>query len=98
MFKKTGIVVLLFTGLFITSFTPFYSNHHAERTQATPRERKIQKEVLCQIVSFRDYVKDTLFFEVGKDPVDAQKVRQAFLKSRLLFKNLNGRHRILLLT
>ena len=86
MFKKTGIVVLLFTGLFITSFTPFYSNHHAERTQATPRERKIQKEVLRQIVSFRDYVKDTLFFEVGKDPVDAQKVRQAFLKSRLLFK------------
>jgi cytochrome c peroxidase len=86
MFKKTGILVLLFTGLFITSFEPFYSNHPAEQTQSGPRERKIQKEVLSQIVSFRDYVKDTLFFEVRKDPVDAQKVRQAFLKSRLLFK------------
>jgi cytochrome c peroxidase len=86
MFRKTGIVVFLFTGLVVTSFTPFYPGHYAEQTRPGPRERKIQKEVFSQIVSFRDYVKDTFLVEVNKDKVDGQKVRQAFLKSRLLFK------------
>jgi cytochrome c peroxidase len=85
MFKKAGIVAFLFTGLFVAGFTPFHSNH-TEQTQSSRRERKIQKEVFNQIVAFRDYVKDTLFFEVNKDKIDAQSVRQAFLKSRLLFK------------
>ena len=85
MHKMIGIVVFLFTGLFIVSFTSVNSNH-TEQTPSGPRERKIQKEVLNQIVSFHDYVKDTLFFEVSKDKVDGQSVRQAFLKSRLLFK------------
>ena len=85
MYKKMGIVAFLFTGLFIASFTPFYSNH-TEQTASSTRERKIQKEVFSQIVSFRDYVKDTFFFEVSKNDVDEQSIRQAFLKSRLLFK------------
>ena len=70
------------TGLFIAGFTP----EHIEQTRPGPRERKIQKEVLGQIVSFHEYVKDTLFLEVGKDKIDVQRVRHAFLRSRLLFK------------
>ncbi|HVX00588.1 MAG TPA: cytochrome c peroxidase [Candidatus Babeliaceae bacterium] len=85
MYKQIGVVAILFTGLFIASFTSVNSTH-TEQTQSSLRERKIQKEVFSQIVSFHDYVKDTLFFEVSKDKVDLQRVRQAFLKSRLLFK------------
>ncbi|HTN36130.1 MAG TPA: cytochrome c peroxidase [Arachidicoccus sp.] len=86
MYKKFGVVAFLFTGLFfIASFTST-SSDHTEQTASSPRERKIHKEILSQIVSFRDYVKDTLFFEVSKDRVDEQSVRRAFLKSRLLFK------------
>ena len=85
MYKQIGVVAILFTGLFIASFTSVNSAH-TEQTQSSLRERKIQKEVFSQIVSFHDYVKDTLFFEVSKDKVDLQRVRQAFLKSRLLFK------------
>lgn len=85
MYKKIGIVALLLTGLFIVSFTSVNSNDTAQ-TSASLREQKIQKEVLSQIISFHDYVKDTLLLEVSKDKVDGQKVQQAFLKSRLLFK------------
>src|SRR5688572_18336892 len=85
MYKKIGIVAILFTGLFIVSFTSVNSNK-TEQIPANARERKIQKEVLSQVISFQEYVKDTLFFEVSKDKVDAQSVQLAFLKSRLLFK------------
>lgn len=85
MGRKFGIVVLLFIGIFIVSFTSVSSNN-TERSQASSREQKIQKEVFNQIVSFHAYVKDTLFFEVNRDKVDVQRVRRAFLKSRLLFK------------
>jgi cytochrome c peroxidase len=85
MYKTVGIVVLLFTGLFIVSFTAVNSNHTA---QAPPsqREGKIQAAILSQIISFHKYVKDTLLLEAGKDKVDGQKIQQAFLTSRLLFK------------
>lgn len=72
-------------GLFIVSFTSVNSNY-TEQIPPSPREQKIQKEVLRQIVAFRDYVRDTLAFEVSKDQVDEQSLQQAFLKSRLLFK------------
>ncbi len=85
MYKQIGIVAILFTGLFIVSFTSVNSNDTKE-IEASPRERNIQQEVLSQIASFQDYVKDTLLFEVSKDKVDEQSVQQAFLKSRLLFK------------
>ncbi|NQX53084.1 cytochrome C peroxidase [Pedobacter panaciterrae] len=85
MYKKIGIVAILFTGLFIVSFTSVNSNK-TEQIPASLRERKIQKEVLSQIISFQEYVKDTLFFEVSKEKVDGRSVQQAFLKSRLLFK------------
>lgn len=85
MYKQIGIVVLLFTGLLMASFTSVHSNH-TQQTQPSPRERKIQTAVLNQIVSFHDYVKDTLLLEVSKEKPDEQSVRQAFLKSRLLFK------------
>lgn len=84
MYKQIGLVALLFTGLFIASFTSVHSN--TAQTPPSAREQKIQKEVLSQIVSFRDYLKDTLLFEVSKDKVDGQSVQQAFLTSRLLFK------------
>ncbi|MEJ2903460.1 cytochrome-c peroxidase [Pedobacter panaciterrae] len=85
MYKKIGIVAILFTVLLIVSFTSVNSNK-TEQIPASARERKIQKEVLSQIVSFQEYVKDTLFIEVSKEKVDAHRVQQAFLKSRLLFK------------
>jgi cytochrome c peroxidase len=85
MYKKIGLVMFLFTALFIAAFTPFYADHAAQ-TRSGRRERKIQEKVFSQIVSFRDYIKDTLFFAVSKEHVDTQCVRHAFLKSRLLFK------------
>ena len=85
MYKKIGIAALLFTGLIVASFTPFYSDH-TQQTHPGAREQKIQKEVFSQIVSFRDYVKDTLLLEVNKDKVDGQRARQVFLQSRRLFK------------
>lgn len=86
MHEKIGIVALLFTGLFIiASFTSFDSKH-TKKIQASARERKIQQEVFGQIVFFRDYVKNSLFFEVNKEKVNGKSVRQTFLKSRLLFK------------
>lgn len=85
MYKKVGIVAFLFTGLFIVGFTSVNSNYTAQ-TQSSLREQKIQKEVLNQLTSFQDYLKDTLLFEISKDKIDEQRVQQAFLKSRLLFK------------
>lgn len=84
MHNKAGVTAILFTVLFIASFTP-YTDHTAQ-TRSGQREQKIRKEVFSQIVSFRDYIKDTLFLAVNKKDVDTQSVRQAFLRSRLLFK------------
>lgn len=85
MYKRIGIIAILFTGLFIVSFTSVNSKSAAQ-IEASPRERKIHRQVLSQIITFRDYVKDTLLFEVNKDKIDEKRVQQAFLKSRLLFK------------
>lgn len=85
MCKKAGIVALLFIVIFIVSFTSINSKD-TEQSHVSSRERKIQNEVFNQLVSFHDYVRDTLLVEVGKNQVDEQNVRQAFLKSRLLFK------------
>ncbi len=85
MSKKVGIVAFLFTAALIASFTPFYSNP-GEQRPSNRREQEIQTEVFRQIETFHDYLKDTLFVEVSKKDVVHQNVRQAFLKSRLLFK------------
>jgi cytochrome c peroxidase len=85
MYRKIGIIAFLFVGLSIAGFTPFYSNY-TEQTPSGRRELKIQQTVLGQVVSFHDYVKDTFLFELDKDQVDGQRIRQIFLKSRLLFK------------
>ena len=85
MFKKVGIVALLFTAVFVTSFSSVDSSY-APQTPVSARERKVQKHVLNQMLSFRNYVKDTLFFEVNKEQADEHKIKRAFLKSRLLFK------------
>ncbi|WP_316753028.1 cytochrome-c peroxidase [Pedobacter gandavensis] len=97
MSKRIGIIALLCIGLFVLSFTAADSNRTADTAQtisaahtaerpASSRELKIQKEVFNQVVSFQNYVKDSLLFEVSKDQPDEHFVRQAFLKSRLLFK------------
>ncbi|MCD2424440.1 cytochrome C peroxidase [Niabella pedocola] len=79
------IVTVLFTGLFIASFTPFYTAHTAQ-VRSSLRAQKIQRAVSGQLVSFRNYVNDTLLLEVGKTHVDTLAVRRSFLRSRLLFK------------
>lgn len=85
MCKKAGIVALLVIVIFIVSFTSINSKD-TEQSHVSSRERKIQNEVFNQLVSFHDYVRDTLLVEVDKNQVDEQNVRIAFLKSRLLFK------------
>lgn len=79
-----GIVAIVFTGLFIASFTPFYK--HTDLTKPGQRERETQQKVYSQIVSFRNYVKDTFLVEVSKKEVDTLGVRRSFLRARLLFK------------
>ncbi|WP_316822979.1 cytochrome-c peroxidase [Pedobacter gandavensis] len=83
--KKIGIIALLSIGLFIVGFTSSNSSPRPQIEGNSP-ERKIQKVVFSQIVSFREYVNDSLLYELKKDRLDEQKVRQAFLKSRLLLK------------
>lgn len=85
MHMKMGITAILFAGLFIAGFTPFYTNHRVQ-TKASPREQRIRKNVFRKIVSFRDYVRDTFLLEVSKKDPDTQRIHQIFLKSRLLFK------------
>lgn len=85
MDKKFCIVVLLFLGIIILSFTSVNSLSITQ-IQSSTREKKVQREVCKQIVVFQDYVKDTLFYEVNQDRIDVERVRRAFLKSRLLFK------------
>jgi len=84
MYRKTVIVVLLATGLSIAGFTPFYSDY-SKQAPWSWREKKIQNIVLDQVVSFQAYIKDTFLVVVQKDP-DSQRIRQVFLKSRLLYK------------
>src|SRR5690348_11017372 len=84
MYRKTVIVVLLATGLSIAGFTPFYSDY-SKQAPWSWREKKIQNIVLEQVVSFQAYIKDTFLVVVQKDP-DSQRIRQVFLKSRLLYK------------
>ncbi|WP_008583971.1 cytochrome-c peroxidase [Niabella soli] len=87
MYKKTGIVVLLFTVLFVAGLSSFYAiPGHSVQTHYSQREHKIREKVFNQIVSFRDYVKDSLLLAVSKARADTLMVRSAFLKSRLLFK------------
>lgn len=81
------IVFILLTGLLIAGFVP-YNTDYNKTVQHKPsqRERKIRKEVLKQVISFRNYVNDTFFTEISKKNTDIQKLRDAFLQSRLLFK------------
>ncbi|MEX6689916.1 cytochrome c peroxidase [Danxiaibacter flavus] len=85
MYKKTGAIAILLMGLLIASFTPFDTNHSA-LIKSSAREQKIQKKILRQIVSFRDYVKDSFYLAISKTNADTQNIRRTFLKSRLLFK------------
>ena len=85
MAKKFGIVTLLFLGIFIISFTSV-SSTYTEQSAGNHREKRIQKEILSQIVSFHDYVRDTILFEVSQDQLDGVAIQRTFLKSRLLFK------------
>lgn len=85
MHKKTVIVSVLCTGLFIASFTPSYTDNTL-LPKPSQREQDVQRKVYNQVVLFRDYVRDSFFVEVSKKQVDTLKVRQSFLKARLLFK------------
>ncbi|MGH2622686.1 MAG: cytochrome-c peroxidase, partial [Sphingobacterium sp.] len=76
---------LLFIGIIIVSFTSVNSTATTQ-AKTSSREKKIQREICNQILSFQNYVKDTLFYEVSRDRTNVEKVRRAFLKSRLLFK------------
>ncbi|MGN6297436.1 MAG: cytochrome-c peroxidase [Ginsengibacter sp.] len=85
MYRKTVIVVLLITGLSIAGFTPFYSDY-SKQAPLGSREKKIQNIVLEQVVSFQNYIKDTLLVVVNRDYADSERIRHVFLQSRLLYK------------
>lgn len=85
MHRKWGIVLIVVAGLFIASFTPFHADHAAP-VKPSRREREIRQKVYSQIVAFRDYVKDSFYVAVSREPVDTLKLRRVFLRSRLLFK------------
>jgi len=85
MLNKVGIIALLFVAVFATSFSSVDSGNTPQKP-ASQRELKVQKQVLSEMLSFRNYLRDTLFFEVNKAQPDEQKLKQAFLQSRLLYK------------
>ena len=85
MLNKVGIIALLFIAVFATSFSSVDSGYNPQKP-ASQRELKVQKQVLSEMLSFRNYVRDTLFFEVNKVQPDEQKLKQTFLQSRLLYK------------
>ncbi len=87
MYKKAVITAIVFTGLMIAGFTPFYPvQNHTIQTRPGLRERKIREVVYNQVVDFRNYINDSLLYEAGKKNIDTQKLRHDFLQSRLLFK------------
>ncbi|MBS1746561.1 MAG: c-type cytochrome [Bacteroidetes bacterium] len=87
MYKKAVIAAIVLIGLLIAGFTPFYTNHNdTAQNKPSQRVRKIQEEVLKQVISFRDYINDTFFADVKNEKIDTQKLRHDFLQSRLLFK------------
>ena len=82
---KLRVIALLFIGIFFVSFTAVHSNNK-ESSQPSSRERKIKKHVFNQVVTFRDYVKDSLLIAINEDNFNEEKIRERFLRSRLLFK------------
>ena len=85
MYKKIVVLTLLSAVLCMLSFSPGKLNH-VRRERPNGRERKIQKELLGQMLSFRRYLKDTLSAEAKLNPIHELKLKQAFLTARLLFK------------
>ena len=85
MFKTLAIAGLIITGIFIVGGSPFYAERSNQKN-VSPRELKVQKEVLEQVKEFQNFVRDTFNIEANNDNTDEKKLQQIFLKSRLLFK------------
>lgn len=85
MFRTLGITIVIVMGITLAGFSSFYSGPAPSKRTST-RELKIQKEVLLQIRTFQDYVRDTLLHEAANPVVDEKRLQHAFLQSRLLFK------------
>ena len=86
MYRKIVIVAFLFIGPLIASFTPLLPKTEQTDPTVGPRERLVQKRILRQLVSFDNYVNDSLLYEISKEEVDGNRIHQVFLKTRLLFK------------
>lgn len=83
--KKFRILAFLCI-VFAIGFTSIHREESRAIQPAHP-ERKIQEQVLRQIITFRDFVKDTFFTDAEKKIVDIHRVREDFLTSRILFKS-----------
>ncbi|PUV26508.1 cytochrome-c peroxidase [Sphingobacterium athyrii] len=86
MYRKAGVIALLLAVVLTLGFGTSHSRH-SNRTRPNSRERKVQKKILDQMLSFRQYVSDSLSVEARKKQVDVVRLRQVFLKARLLFKD-----------
>ncbi len=86
MYRKFVVVALLFAVVLTLGFGTGRSQH-PKQVDSNFRERKIQQAIVSQMLSFRRYVRDTLYSVATSEPMDTVHLQCVFLTSRLLFKD-----------
>ena len=79
MFKTLAIAGLIITGIFIVSGSPFYAERSNQKN-VSPRELRVQKEVLEQVKEFQNFVRDTFYIEANNDNIDEKRLQKIFQK------------------
>lgn len=86
MYRKFVVVALLFAVVLTLGFGTGRPQH-PKQADSNFRERKIQQAIVSQMLSFRRYVRDTLYSVATSEPMDTMHLQRVFLTSRLLFKD-----------
>lgn len=86
MYRKFVVVALLFAVVLTLGFGTGRPQH-PKQDDSNFRERKIQQAIVSQMLSFRRYVRDTLYSVATSEPMDTLYLQRVFLTSRLLFKD-----------
>ncbi|MDR2271100.1 MAG: hypothetical protein LBF27_09380 [Sphingobacterium sp.] len=86
MYRKFVVVALLFAVVLTLGFGTGRPQH-PKQDDSNFRERKIQQAIVSQMLSFRRYVRDTLYSVATSEPMDTLHLQRVFLTSRLLFKD-----------
>lgn len=85
MYKKVIVLTVLSAVVCMLGFSP-EGLATVQSVGPNGRERKIQREVVDQLLTFRRYLKDSLSTEVNRNAVNELKLKNSFLSARLLFK------------